>query len=182
MCLKLKSNDSIIVIQATLVEQYGAALKTLNNIINKCPDSLWEDESNGPPFYKIIYHILYFTDLYLSRTKEERTAFRPRFEFAEDFSISKENFAHVYWEKVLSKEECVLYLSEIRDKAQIFLNHVTITELVSEPLFEWHGSSLLGSLFYNIRHIMLHIGALQGRLRMNGFDEKLWVSKSAIVP
>jgi len=177
----LKSNDSINVIQDALVEQYGAAFKMLSNIIDKCPDPLWDDETNGPAFYKIIYHILYFADLYMSGTKEERSTFKPRFEFAEDFSISKENFASINWGKALSKEECNLYLSEIRDKQQIFFNQLSMTELMSEPVFEWHSSSLLGSLIYNIRHIMLHIGALQGRLRMNGFEKQLWVSKSAIV-
>ncbi|MHA2328993.1 MAG: hypothetical protein ACXACR_10785 [Candidatus Hodarchaeales archaeon] len=174
------STNSILVIQGALIEQYGAALKMLNNIIDKCPDSLWEDESTGPSFYKIIYHILYFVDSYLSRTKEERAAFKPRFEFAEDFGISKKNFAPEYWKKVLSKEECNLYLSELRHKAQVLFDHVSIPDLVSESIFEWHGSSLLGSLIYNIRHIMLHVGALQGRLRLNGFEERLWVGKSAL--
>jgi hypothetical protein len=179
--LIIRSKDSIIVIRDALVEQYGAAFKTLDNIIDKCSDSLWKDDSNGPPFYKIIYHILYFADLYLSRTKEERSTFKPRFEFAEDFSISKENFGSAYWKKPLSKEECNLYLSEIRSKAHVFFQQVSIAELISEPLFEWHGSSLLGSLIYNIRHVMLHIGTLQGRLRLNGFEEKLWVTKSEIL-
>ena len=177
----MSSKDTILVIRDALVQQYGAAFKTLSNIISKCPNSLWEDESKGPSYYKIIYHILYFADLYLSRTKEERSAFKPRFEFAEDFSISKENFASTYWKKPLSKEECNLYLSEIINKAQIFFEQISITELISEPLFEWHGSSLLGSLIYNIRHIMLHVGALQGRLRLGGIEEKYWVGQSEIL-
>lgn len=176
----MNSANSISGIRGALVEQYGAAIKTLNNIIDKCPDSLWEDESNGFAFYKIIYHILYFFDLYFCRTKEERAAFRPRFDFAEDFSISKENFASIYWEKALTKDECLLYLSEIRNKANKFFKDVSMVELISDPIFEWHGSSLLGSLMYNLRHIMLHVGALQGRLRMKGFEERLWVSKSPI--
>ena len=177
----MTSKDTIIVIQDALVEQYGAAFKTLSNIINKCPNSLWEDESKNPSFYKIIYHILYFADLYLSRTKEERSAFKPRFEHAEDFSISKENFGSAYWKKPLTKEECNSYLSEIRNKAQVFFKQVSISELISEPIFDWHGSSLLGSLIYDIRHIMLHIGALQGRLRLAGIEEHLWVGKSEII-
>jgi hypothetical protein len=177
----LNSNESITIIQGALVEQYGAALKTLSNIVEKCPDSLWKSETNGPPFYKIIYHILYFVDCYLSRTKEERAEFKPRFEFAEDFSISKENFGSIYWKKPLTKDECNLYLSEMKVKAQNFFSKISLDELISEPIFEWHGSSLLGSLIYNIRHIMLHIGALQGRLRMDGVDEHFWVSKSSLV-
>ena len=177
----MSSKDTILVIRDALVQQYGAAFKTLSNIISKCPNSLWEDESKGPSYYKIIYHILYFADLYLSRTKEERSAFKPRFEFAEDFSISKENFGSAYWKKSLSKEECNLYLSEIRSKTQVFFQQVSIKELISEPIFEWHGSSLLGSLIYNIRHVMLHLGSLQGRLRLAGIDEHFWVSKSEIL-
>ncbi|MHA1948004.1 MAG: DinB family protein [Candidatus Hodarchaeales archaeon] len=177
----MNSNESITIIRGALIEQYGAALKTLSILIEKCPNSLWESESYGPPFYKIIYHILYFVDCYLSRTKEERAAFKPRFDFAEDFSISKENFGSIYWKKELTKDECILYISEMRAKAQKFFDEISLNELTSEPIFEWHGSSLLGSLIYNIRHIMLHIGALQSRLRMNDVDEHFWVSKSLLV-
>ena len=173
-------NESVVIIQDALIEQYGAAIKTLSNIVEKCPDSLWESESTGIPFYKIVYHILYFIDCYLSRTKEERTAFKPRYEFAEDFSISKENFGTKYWKRAVTKEECNLYISEMKVKAQKLFSNISLEELTSEPIFEWHGSSFLGSLIYNLRHIMLHIGALQGRLRRNGIKEHFWVSKSAL--
>jgi hypothetical protein len=176
----LNSNESIAIIQGALIEQYGAALMTLSNLIEKCPDSLWESEATGPPFYKIVYHILYFIDCYLSRTKEEREAFKPRFEFAEDFAISKENFGTKYWKRALTKDECNLYISEMKTKAQKLFGDISIEELTSAPIFEWHGSSLLGSLIYDLRHIMLHIGALQGRLRANGVEEHFWVSKSSL--
>ena len=177
----MTSNEPITSIRSALIEQYGAALKTLSNIIEKCPDSLWESESTGLPFYKIIYHVLYFLDCYLSRTKEERAAFKPRYDFAEDFSISKENFGAIYWKRALTKDECNVYLAELREKAQKLFDDVSLSELGSEPIFEWHGSSFLGSLIYDLRHIMLHIGALQGRLRMNGIDEHFWVSKSPLL-
>jgi hypothetical protein len=178
----LTSTEYIVIIRTALSEQLGAAIKMVDNIIVKCPEPLWMDESAGPAFYKIVYHILYFIDVYLSRSKDESDAFQPRFDFAEDFGISKENFADKYWKKALSKAECQLYLSEIRIKAQKLINDVTSEELVSTPIFHWHGSSFIGSLIYNIRHIMLHIGALQGRLRMNGVEERFWVGASLINP
>jgi hypothetical protein len=175
---KVNANQYLI---NSLVEQYGAAFKTLENIITNCPEDLWENTSKGPPFYKIIYHTMFFIDLYRSSTQEERTSFTPRFEHAEDFRNSKENFHPSEWKDALSKNELLDYLSYIRINEQKRIENLTLHRLISEPIFEWHGSTILSSMIYNLRHIMLHIGALQGRLRMHGCEERYWVSQSPIL-
>lgn len=162
------------------LEQYGAAFKALEKIINICPDEFWEDLTNGPELYKIIYHTLFFTDLYLSSTKDESEDFNPKFSHAEDFRSSKENFHPKEWERSLSKNEIMSYLKDLKVKGRKRIEDLTIEQLVTNSLFNWHGSSLLSSLLYNLRHIMLHIGALQVRLRIYGVEERFWVSQSPI--
>ncbi|MHA2246526.1 MAG: hypothetical protein ACXADY_16410 [Candidatus Hodarchaeales archaeon] len=161
------------------IEQYGAAFKTLERIIDICPDEFWNDLTNGPEFYKILYHTMFFTDLYLS-TEDESKNFTPKFSHAEDFRSSKENFHPKEWARSLSKSEVKDYLKDLRVKGRKRIEELTIEQLISNPLFKWHGSSLLSSLMYNLRHIMLHIGALQVRLRIHGVEERFWVSQSQI--
>ncbi|MFW9993768.1 MAG: DinB family protein [Candidatus Odinarchaeota archaeon] len=168
------------IILNSIREQYGATFKMLENVINKCPDSFWNDSKNGPPFYKIVYHTMFFIDLYLSRTKEERTSFTPRFSKQEDYRISPENFSNPQ-EPTLSKSDVLDYLHDLKIKGKKRIESLTLQELINESVFEWHGSSILSSMLYNLRHVMLHIGALQVRLRMQGIEFENWVSQSPIV-
>lgn len=164
-----------------LLEQYGAAFKTLEGVINKCPDNFWADEQTGPAFYKIVYHIMYFIDSYAASSQEERAAWKPRFDTAENFATSKENFHPREWEKPLTKQEILEYLEDLKVQWQQKMENLTIQDLVKESIFEWHGSSILASIIYNLRHIMVHAGALQVRLRKQGIQENYWVTKSPLV-
>jgi hypothetical protein len=177
----LKDLEKLEIILNSFLEQYGAAFKAVEKIINLCPDNLWTELKSGPEFYKIIYHILFFADIYLSSSKEESDSFSPRFNHAEDFRVSKENFHPKEWEKPLSKSELLEYLNDVRIKAQKRIENLSIEQLVSESVFEWHGSSQSSSLIYNLRHIMLHVGALQARLRIDGVGGRFWVSQSSII-
>ena len=152
-----------------LEEQYGAAFKTLENIINFCPDEIWINSPNTPPIYGVVNHILYFVDLYFSKSKEERERYKPKFPDEQD---------DMYMKRTLEKTDLLEYIKEMRSKAKKLFSTMTLEELQSESVFEWHGSSRLSSLLYNLRHIMLHIGALQVRLRHYGVDEKFWISKA----
>lgn len=178
---KMNNKETNKIILNALIEQYGAAIKTLEKIINICPDDFWVDSENGPAFYKVVYHILYFMDLYRSATKEESQSFKPRFDTAEDFGTSKVNFHPSEWSSILSKEEILGYISELKIKEQERFDNLKIDDLTKESIFDWHGSSLLSSILYNLRHIMLHIGALQARLRIHGVEERYWVGKSLII-
>jgi uncharacterized damage-inducible protein DinB len=148
----------------------------LDQIIDFCPDIIWTDTPNGPPIYKVVYHILYFVDLYFSKSQEERESYTMRYPEQENFNITKEIFdpSNV---KSLTKFELKDYISDLKAKGKEWFETLSISDLEDEPIFEWHGSTLLSSLLYNLRHIMLHIGALQARLRQLGVDEQFWISK-----
>ena len=152
-----------------LEEQYGAAFKTLEKIINFCPYEIWVNAPNEPPIYGVVNHILFFVDLYFSKSKEERESYKPKFPDTKD---------NMYMKRTLEKYDLLEYLKEMRSKAKKWFATMTLEQLQGESVFEWHGSSLLSSLLYNLRHIMLHIGALQVRLRHYGIDEKFWVSNA----
>ncbi|MFX0211395.1 MAG: hypothetical protein ACFFDT_35785, partial [Candidatus Hodarchaeota archaeon] len=80
----------------------------------------------------------------------------------------------------LNREQVLMYLMKIKLKAKQRLERITTEELNQPSIFEWHGSSVLSSLFYNIRHVMLHVGALNCRLLRKGIKLDNWVSQKLI--
>ena len=81
-------------------------------------------------------------------------------------------------EKMLS--EIPGTIAVIKEKAKIRINNLTSDDLTQPSIFEWHGNSVLSSLLYNIRHIMLHIGALNLRLHRKGEKLDNWVTHQQI--
>ena len=152
-----------------LEEQYGAAFSTLEKIITVCPEKIWTNTPDDPPIYGVVNHILYFIDWYFSQSKEERESYKPKFPDEND---------NMYMQRILEKNELLEYVQDMKKKAKTLFSTMTLEKLQSESVFEWHGSSRLSSLLYNLRHTMLHIGALQARLRIYGINEKFWVSKA----
>jgi tetratricopeptide (TPR) repeat protein len=69
------------------------------------------------------------------------------------------------------------YLEEIKVKSNKRFKDISIEELNDKPIFDWHGTSVLGSLLYNLRHVMLHVGALHVRVNAAGKEPLPWVSK-----
>ena len=157
-------------------EQYGASIKMLENLITNCPDELWEDNNRETIISQVVYHTLFFIDFYLSKTNEEKGQFKGK--LGDDFMGERTD--GMEWNKIYSKEELLSYAKDTRIKANKRFSNLTIEELASESLFEWHGNSVLSSLMYNLRHIMLHVGALHVRINAVNEEPMKWVSKFSI--
>ena len=56
--------------RAVLWQQFGAAIDMLENALVACPDELWSDRSQRPEFWYVVYHTLFFLDLYQSGSVE----------------------------------------------------------------------------------------------------------------
>ena len=154
--------------------QYGAAFAMLKKDIKNCPDDVWDDRANGPPFWHVVYHVMWFVDWYLSNSKEARENFKP--------NLGDENLRDLNTPPniTLNRDEILIYLSDIKSKAKNRFENLTEEQLNDPSLFEWHGNNLLGSLIYNLRHLMLHIGALNLRLHSKNVKIDNWVSYKRI--
>jgi hypothetical protein len=160
-----------------IAEQYGAALLMLENIITSCQTELWEDAKRETVVSQVVYHTLFFIDYYLSKDSDERDKFQGK--LGRDYMGERTD--GMEWDKIFSKKELVDYLGDIRQKATTRFTNLTLDELQGESLFHWHGSSVLSSLLYNLRHIMLHVGALHVRLNLVAKEPMKWVSKAPVV-
>lgn len=171
------TNDYLVsseILSKALFEQYGAALEMLEQVVKKCPEEIWDERTSGPPFWHVAYHTLWFVDWYLGGSKEERESFKPKYEVEKRLDMLPK--------EVLTREQLLSYLFDIKMKAKQRMNRLSLEELIQPSVFEWHGSSILSSMLYNLRHAMLHIGALNFRLLSKGIKLENWVSQALIFP
>lgn len=54
-------------VQAALKTQYHASLAMLKQAVDECPDELWAGGSYPVAFWRVAYHTLFFTHLYLQK-------------------------------------------------------------------------------------------------------------------
>jgi hypothetical protein len=146
----------------------------LEQNLKSCPDEVWDDRTGGPPFWHVAYHAMWFLDWYLSDSKETRENFN--WKFGKKIPNALRNTP----ETALTKKQLFEYLSEIKEKAKIRFDNLTSDEFIQPSIFDWHGNSVLSSLLYNLRHVMLHIGALNLRLHRKGVKLDNWVSNQRI--
>ena len=117
---------------------------------------------------------MWFLDWYLSDSKEARESFKSK--FGEEPSHQLNDSPKI----TLTQTQLLDYLSDIKEKAKKRFENITTNELHQSSIFEWHGNSVLSSLIYNLRHLMLHVGALNLRLHTKGVKFENWVSSKRI--
>lgn len=157
------------IISDAIQEQYGAAIKMLENVMKSCPKEIWANKNDRPQFWQVVYHTMWFLDWYLAESKEARENFKSKFGKELSWELNAPS------EKTISREKLFEYLSEIKMKAKRRFEKLTSDEVILKPIYEWHGNSLLSSLLYNMRHVMLHVGALNLRLHSKGVKLDNWV-------
>ncbi|MBY8991214.1 MAG: hypothetical protein KGD58_10715 [Candidatus Lokiarchaeota archaeon] len=166
------------IIKKALNEQYGAAIAMLGHNLKSCPKELWDDRTSGPPFWHVAYHAMWFLDWYLSDSYSTREIFQSKFgDKSSHFEqLTVDNIKDI----VLAPKQLIEYLSEIKEKAKNRFDNITSDALIQPSVFDWHGNSVLSSLLYNLRHVMLHIGALNLRLHRKGVKLDNWVTHQRI--
>jgi len=167
-------NDGTRIIIDAINEQYGAAIAMLKKNVKSCPEEVWDDRTSGPPFWHVSYHVMWFLDWYLSDSKDAREAFKSKFGDEPSRHLNESP------EITLTKTQLLDYLSDIKLKAKNRFQKLTSDELLQSSVFEWHGNSVLSSILYNLRHLMLHIGALNLRLHSKGVKLENWVSSKRL--
>ena len=168
-------------LKQTIHQQFGAALDTLDNAIDACPDDLWGDrptsessvETPHLQFWYMVYHTLFFLDYYLSDSAEN---FAP----PEPFTLSELDPAGVFPERVYNKAEMKTYLEHGRKKLRAALNALTEEKANQRCGFKRPEVSVTELFFYSMRHVQHHAAQLNLILRQKTDSAPGWVSKSKI--
>ena len=62
-------------IAESIVRQYGASLDMLAQAVERCPDPQWNAEA-VTRFWRVAYHALYYTSLYLQESEKKITRWK----------------------------------------------------------------------------------------------------------
>src|SRR6476620_8685000 len=116
--------------KAILWQQFGAAIDMLENAMRACPDELWSDRSRRPEFWYMVFHTLFFLDLYMSGAVE---GFAP----PAPFTLDELDPEGVLPEQVYTKEELQAYLELCRKKSQAAIETMTEEKAGQRCRFEW---------------------------------------------
>jgi hypothetical protein len=155
----------------SLWAQFGAAIDMLENGIDACPDHLWGDRTRQPELWYLVYHTLFYLDLYLS---DARDGFAP----PTPFTLAELDPAGVLPARVYSKTELLEYLNHGREKARARIAQMTLEDAGKRCDYNWIELSVLESLLYNMRHVQHHVAQLNLLLRQAGETSPGWVASA----
>jgi uncharacterized damage-inducible protein DinB len=160
-----------IIWRSIIWQQFGAAIDMLENALLACPDELWYDRSRQPEFWYVVYHTLFFLDLYLSDSAEGFTPPAP-------FTLDEMDPAGLLPERPFAKTELQSYLEHGRKKCRVTIEALTDERASRRCGFEWLDISVSESLLYNMRHVQHHAAQLNLILRQTINSAPRWVRKA----
>jgi DinB family protein len=152
-------------------QQFGAAIDMLDNAMRECPDGLWSDRSQRPEYWYLVYHTLFWLDLYLSGGVEGFTPPAP-------FTLEELDPAGIIPERPYSKAELRGYLEQCRRKCRKAIDTLTEEQDRQRYRFGWGEASYSEMLLYNMRHVQHHAAQLNLILRQQTDSAPRWVARA----
>ena len=164
-----------ISLKTMIWQQFGAAINMLENALRACPDqlwreSVWNDPTDAPEygeFWFIVYHVLYWTDLFLSGSRRE------------DFVPPAPFIRGKLPEKPYTKEELQAYVDHCRQKCQATFETLTDEKATQRCEFPWGEEvSFVELQLYSMRHVQEHASQLSLVLGQKGVSAPDWVARA----
>ena len=164
---------------AIIWRQFGAAIDMLENALRACPDKLWSarlwsDRSQRPEFsefWYVVYHTLFWLDLYLSGSVE---GFAP----PAPFTLDEIDPAGLLPERRYTKDELQSYLDHDRQKCRATIETLTDEKARQRCKFSWGKVSYAELLLDNMRHVQEHAAQLNLFLGQQIGSAAGWVAQA----
>jgi hypothetical protein len=150
--------------------QFGASIEMLENAMVACPDEVWNDRAAQPEFWYLVYHTLFWLDLYLSGKFE---GFAP----PAPFTLDELDPAGVMPGRVYAKEELQTYLRHCRRKCRATIEGLT-DEKARDLSIGWGDFTFAELLLDNMRHVQHHAAQLNLILRQKIDSAPGWIAKA----
>jgi hypothetical protein len=142
----------------------------LENALLACPDHLWSDRSRRPEYWYLVFHTLFWLDLYLSDALE---GFAP----PAPFTLVELDPAGLLPERPYTKEELQAYLRHGRRKCRQAIAALTDEKADERRSIGSIEGSVAEVLLYNMRHVQHHAAQLNLLLRQSIDSAPGWVAK-----
>lgn len=157
-------------LKEALKGQYHAGLAMLREAIEKCPNDLWLSGEHPRNTWRIAYHVVFYTHLYLQISEE---AFRPWEKHRPLARVTWEEEEPVPVDPAYSKAELLEYLDLVDRNVDAWVDAIDLDS--AESGFDWYDLPKLEHQLLNIRHLGVHVGQLQELLMARGLDLD-WIS------
>jgi hypothetical protein len=162
----------------TIWHQFGAAIETLRNALDACPDELWQTrlwrESEIQPefteFWYVAYHTIFWLDYYCSESAEAFAAPPP-------FTHSELEMDAALPERVYTKQELLTYLEYGRAKCRAKIENIADENEPQRVRENWRVKTVAELMLYTMRHVQEHAAHLSMLLGQNTDSVPGWVSQ-----
>ncbi len=137
-----------------------------------CPDGLWNNANDSAQVWRIVYHALFYTHLYLQDSLQSFTPWakhRPGYE-----SLSQESGDSLTPAEPYDKATLLEYMDFCQGEVK---KRVPKMNLDGPSGFHWLPFSKFELQIYTIRHIQQHTGELMERLGSQANLEFPWVGQ-----
>lgn len=161
-------------------KQFGAAIDDLDQALRACPDELWRtrlwnDPSQEkfflPEFWYVVYHTLFWLDLYLTGAEEGFVPPAP-------FALIEQNEEGPIPAQPYTKDELQEYLEDCRRRCQATIEALTDESAQRRCRFGWGEVSFAELLLYNMRHVAGHAAQLSLLLGQKTGSAPGWVTRA----
>ena len=148
--------------QTVIGRQFSATVQMLRSAVEACPDDLWDDRRGGTPFWHLAYHVLFFTDMYLSDDLDSFQARDFHFDKAHFLPGDYQDFGGVVTtpEKAFTKAQLVDYADHCLRKCDETFEKLTNERALERCGFWWYELNVSEFLLNNLRHVQHHAGQL----------------------
>jgi hypothetical protein len=153
-------------LQKLSLNQLQAALRTLEECIDRCPEEEWTAPVGNHAFCQVAFHTLFYTDYYLGENEgalKEQTFHREHADVFRDY----EEFQDREPELLYERSDIKAYLEHCRGKASQVIAAETAESLTARCGFQRREMSRAELYVYNIRHVQHHAAQLSLRLRID---------------
>ncbi len=162
------------VLRELLRNQFEAAFCTLHLCLEQCPDELWQAPVGNEPFSRVVFHTLFFADMYLST---DEASFRQQPFHIENADLFGD-YEQLEWRDpvcVYEREPIRNYTNFCRKKAFGVISEETDESLAGSCGFPRRDFSRAELHVYSMRHIQHHTAQLSLRLRLSADVGIPWV-------
>lgn len=157
--------------------QFHAALSMMKQAIEECPPDLWNRTDDKNKFWRVAYHALFYTHLYLQPIVQDFVPWSGHIPESENWDLALDpSHDETEMSSVYTKEDLLSYLSFCRQQVDSLMQ---MHDPGADSGFHWLPMSKLELQIYSIRHLQLHIGELAERLWAVAGIEVDWKSRGS---
>jgi hypothetical protein len=158
-------------IKRALKGQYHAGLAMLRETIEKCPEDLWLSGEHPRNPWRIAYHAIFYTHLYLQTNEAAFVPWAKQQPECRKLWHNEGEMTQV--DPPYAKQELLEYLALVDAGVDEWVDLIDLES--PDPGFSWYSIPKMDHQILNVRHLQGHVGQLSELLMASGEDID-WVS------